>query len=134
MTRKTKGQKEYMKLLQDPRWQKRRLSVFEQASWKCEWCGTGEVNLQVHHGYYDRGRLPWEYPDGALYCLCDNCHERAEKARDAVYRRVGLIHPSHHWELFRLLKELGELLQQDPEALVAAGLGYSPKEGDGAAA
>lgn len=47
-----------MERLQDPRWQRKRLGVLERAGWKCEWCGTGEVNLQVHHGFYEREAMP----------------------------------------------------------------------------
>lgn len=50
-----------------------------------------------------------------------------------MYRKLGFIHPKHHWDLFRLLKELGELLSQDPEALVAAGLGYKSQDDEEAA-
>ena len=47
MTRMTKGQKEYMERLRHPSWQRVRLRVLERAEWKCEGCGTGEVNLTL---------------------------------------------------------------------------------------
>jgi 5-methylcytosine-specific restriction endonuclease McrA len=110
MTRMTKGQKDYMERLRDPRWQRVRLRVLERAEWKCEGCGTGEVNLQVHHGWYERGLMPWEYPDGALYCLCDHCHERAESLRADAYKTLGLIPPWFHAHATVLLHDLQLLL------------------------
>lgn len=32
-------------------------------------------NLHVHHKYYRKGLLAWEYPDEALITLCWDCHE-----------------------------------------------------------
>ena len=110
MARKTKGQREYMELLRDPRWQRNRLAVLERAEWRCEGCGTREVNLQIHHGFYERGRLPWEYPAEALYCLCDGCHERAEGVKAEAQRELGLIPPWHQTHAITLLRELQRLL------------------------
>ncbi len=30
--------------------------------------------LHVHHKYYVKGKLPWEYPNEALVTLCETCH------------------------------------------------------------
>ena len=62
--------------LKRPRWQKKRLKVFERAGWACERCGDVKEELHVHHGfYYDKFRAPWEYPIESLKCLCKICHE-----------------------------------------------------------
>jgi len=37
-------------------------------------------SLEVHHCYYRYGRLPWQYPDGALLALCPHCHKSRTKA------------------------------------------------------
>ena len=113
----------YKKRLANPRWQRRRLEVLERAGWRCEWCGRGDEELQVHHGYYERERHePWRYDSMTLYALCDGCHERAEKARAAVYRKLGYIHPKHYWAVYHLLKDAEELLASDVEALSGAGV------------
>lgn len=112
MTRKTRGQREYRERLRDPRWQKNRLAILERADWRCEGCGTREVNLQIHHGYYERGVMPWEYPAEALYCLCDDCHERAEARKAEAYRELGLIAPWHQAHAVALLRELQRLLAE----------------------
>ncbi len=111
--------KSYTSVLQDPRWQRKRLQVLERANWRCEWCGDGRQNLQVHHGYYGKtdGKLrsPWEVPDNVLYCLCDPCHEKAELARQALYLELGRIHPRHHWHVRQLLQEVQRLIEQGEE-------------------
>ena len=110
MARKTKGQRDYMERLRDPRWQRNRLAILERADWRCEGCGTAEVNLQIHHGWYERGRMPWEYPAEALYCLCDGCHERAESTKAEAYQALGLIPPWHQAHAIALLRDLQQLL------------------------
>jgi len=122
MAKLTKAQREYHERLKDPRWQKKRLGVLERANWACEGCGTQEVNLQIHHGYYEREALPWEYSEEALYCLCDDCHERAEAARAAVYRELGKIAPWHHRHALAVLQELKVALIEYGEAAVAEGV------------
>lgn len=99
-----------MERLQDPRWQRKRLAVLERAGWKCEWCRTDEVNLQIHHGAYRRDAMPWEYPDEMLYCLCDHCHERAEARKAEAYWKLGLVAPWHQAHAVSLLRDLQRLL------------------------
>jgi 5-methylcytosine-specific restriction endonuclease McrA len=75
--------KKYKKLLKDPRWQKKRLKVFERAGWMCERCGDSKSELHVHHTFYD-GRKPWKYPKSSLECLCKSCHEAEHFVSDDV--------------------------------------------------
>jgi hypothetical protein len=69
--------KTYWEKLQDPRWQKKRLQVMENAHFACELCGNAEETLNVHHKQYFKGREPWEYDPNELVCLCKDCHEVA---------------------------------------------------------
>ena len=42
--------------------------------------------LNIHHTYYIKGHMPWEYGDDALVTLCENCHKRRhEKAPIPIY-------------------------------------------------
>ena len=77
-----KTQKQYWQKLQDPRWQRKRLEILNRAEFCCEGCGDSESQLQVHHGYYEKGKEPWEYEDDTLWCLCDKCHETAHRVRN----------------------------------------------------
>jgi len=65
----------YSEKLQDPRWQKIRLQVFERDRWACQVCGDSTSTLNVHHWYYEKGRNPWEYEIDTLSTLCEGCHE-----------------------------------------------------------
>jgi 5-methylcytosine-specific restriction endonuclease McrA len=85
--------KSYSEKLKDPRWQRVRLHVLERSGWKCEGCGATTTTLHVHHGYYERGREPWEYDSQTLWALCEECHEDAEcRKRDFQYEAAHL-HP-----------------------------------------
>ncbi len=64
----------YSEKLKDPRWQKKRLEVFERDNYECQRCFS-EYFLQVHHLRYHRGRDPWEYENEDLIALCDPCHD-----------------------------------------------------------
>lgn len=92
-----KTQKQYWQKLQDPRWQRKRLEILNQAEFCCEGCGDTESQLQVHHGYYEKGKEPWEYEDDTLWCLCDKCHEKAHALKNAIdvalakYRPTSLL-------------------------------------------
>jgi hypothetical protein len=65
----------YMELLKDPRWQKKRLSIFERDEWTCQRCFDSEYTLVVHHMIYIQDKMPWDYPDEYLITLCIDCHE-----------------------------------------------------------
>jgi len=44
----------------------------EQDYQQFEWLHVAELN--VHHTYYQLGRLPWEYPEESLQTYCQPCH------------------------------------------------------------
>lgn len=65
----------YTALLRDPRWQRKRLEIFERDNWSCTKCGEDALELHVHHKEYWPGRLPWEYPNQNFATLCAPCHK-----------------------------------------------------------
>ena len=65
---------EYKDYLNDPRWQKKRLEVFEHDKFKCICCGDDKNRLNVHHLIYYKNKLPWEYELKDIVTLCDKCH------------------------------------------------------------
>lgn len=79
----------YAEKLKDPRWQKRRLEVFNKADWKCEDCGAGDKELQVHHCYYIRSLEPWEHGNDLLICVCPDCHKKRQAKEEAIHVSVG---------------------------------------------
>lgn len=70
----------YAQKLKDPRWQKKRLEVFDRDHWKCRQCGDSESTLHVHHTKYLPGKQPWEYDNRYLLTLCESCHEDEPEA------------------------------------------------------
>lgn len=70
----------YRQKLLDPRWQKKRLSIFERDNWKCSMCDSEDSTLHAHHVYYEYGSDPWDYPDYALITLCAACHDQEHEA------------------------------------------------------
>lgn len=76
--------KAYSDLLRDPRWQQKRLRIFERDGWQCRRCGDSSSELQVDHRYYVRGKKPWEYEDDALQTLCAPCHLAISEERGQV--------------------------------------------------
>lgn len=58
----------------------------ERAGWKCEICGKDSVTLNVHHVSY-HGE-PWDAPDNALQCLCEDCHTDHHNGDKVLYIRA----------------------------------------------
>jgi hypothetical protein len=81
----------YQEQLQDPRWQARRDHILTRDNWECQnpRCPGTSNHLHVHHRWYGRGRMPWQYPDEALITLCDVCHH-AEHFRPSTWLDVVL--------------------------------------------
>lgn len=71
--------KTYSELLRDPRWQRKRLEVFQRDKFCCLMCGSNEDTLHVHHLKYCKN--PWDVSNDELQTLCFLCHEVAELAK-----------------------------------------------------
>jgi hypothetical protein len=67
--------KSYKDKLLDPRWQKKRLQIFEKENFTCQYCGDKDSTLHVHHLHYRKNENPWDIEDSALLCVCSDCHE-----------------------------------------------------------
>jgi hypothetical protein len=65
----------YALKLKDPRWQRKRLEIFNRDGFACRFCGNKESTLHVHHLQYQWGKDPWDYESGHLLTLCADCHE-----------------------------------------------------------
>lgn len=65
---------DYAQQIKSPKWQRLRLEVMDANGFQCQVCGEDNKELNVHHPYYLRGALIWEYPAKDLQCLCYDCH------------------------------------------------------------
>jgi len=88
----------YQKKLLDPRWQKKRLEIFQRDGWRCQSCGDTQSTLHVHHRWYERDCQPWEHDPEALVTLCATCHQ--DETEDRPYfenylletlRKIGFL-------------------------------------------
>jgi len=91
--------KTYSEKLKDPRWQKKRLEIFNRDKWKCKLCGDTETTLNVHHKEYVNGKDPCEYESEKLITLCEHCHKEIEEEKN-VYVNFDLIkiYKSVNWK------------------------------------
>lgn len=69
------SKEEYHKALKHPKWQKKRLRVFQRDNWRCTKCRDTETELHVHHLKYTK-KYPWNEPMINLTTLCSNCHRK----------------------------------------------------------
>ena len=105
----------YWELLRHPKWQRKRLAIMERADFKCENCDNDDETLNVHHSYYEKGLMPWDYPDESLHCLCETCHKAAQDLMTALHRQIGQVSDSLE-ELYGF--SLALQMASDPEVVV----------------
>ncbi len=106
-------QSSYSQKLRSPKWQRKRLQIFERDNWKCKSCGSGDNNLQVHHLKYTPGKEPWEYEDHLLVTYCDICHETEHMIGDSI--RVSLIELIRETPIYiKPVSQLCVLIESDP--------------------
>lgn len=64
----------YEEKLLHPRWQKKRLEIFNRDKFSCVCCKDKGTTLHVHHTLYIDGYEPWDYPNHTLFTYCERCH------------------------------------------------------------
>lgn len=117
---------EYAKMLLDPRWQRKRLEILERDGWACTICGDKEKTLHVHHMHYLYGAAPWEYENGYLSTLCEDCHEEegACKKNEIETLRCAMaqarMHSSEIADLVQLVIELSNLFKRPAKEALGA--------------
>ena len=75
-TRQNKMNKEdYNEALKSPQWISKTKVIKERDNYKCTKCPCKD-NLEVHHTYYLKDRMPWDVPDDCLVTLCRTCHQK----------------------------------------------------------
>lgn len=90
--------RDYAELLLDPRWQRRRLEVFDRDGWACLRCKNKLVTLHAHHEYCDDALNfyplylnPWEYPLETIKTLCDDCHRERHEIRNIAKEMTAKV-------------------------------------------
>lgn len=113
----------YSEKLKDPRWQRKRLEILNRDGFTCCHCGDTESTLNIHHHYYEKKKMPWDYPDGALITLCEHCHKSAEAKKEKIIKAIA--NPFVMDALAVFCEMNLELLQS-----VQLAFGYGPEDED----
>lgn len=87
----------YQKQWKDPRWQKKRLEIFNRDDFTCKNCSRKDAELNVHHLYYVKGEKPWECEDRALVTLCSACHEEWHRLKAMLDKKTGFLTAELEW-------------------------------------
>ena len=74
--------KSYSEKLKDPRWQKKRLEIFQRDNFTCQKCGSTDNTLVVHHFEYSGN--PWEAENEKLITVCEICHTVIEGIKNTL--------------------------------------------------
>ena len=84
-------QTSYSEKLKDPRWQKKRLEIFQRDDFTCRRCKCKDKTLHVHHNVYIDGIYdPWMYDDILLITLCGDCHKYEEANKEKAIDELML--------------------------------------------
>lgn len=105
----------YSERLKDPRWQKKRLEIFERDDWQCRVCRDKTSTLHVHHKIYS-GYFPWEADDKYLVTLCENCHDR-EKYDPYNLIDTAIKNGSYRVHIYELLLRVNLRIKGESEPL-----------------
>ena len=71
----------YSEKLKHPKWQERRLRVFERDEFCCSLCKSCDKTLHVHHLRYGNYNNPWDSELEDLTTVCELCHSVYEYAK-----------------------------------------------------
>lgn len=106
----------YADQLKSPKWQKKRLEIMERDNFTCTSCGDTESQFHVHHGYYEKGLMLWEYNNDTLHTLCFGCHSEAHSVLNVLKEQIGELELVSLYDLMYLLDLIKE--QDNPRRFV----------------
>lgn len=120
----------YSELLQDPRWQAKRLTILSRDNYTCRQCSATNTELHVHHHVYLTGHLPWEYEDEYLITLCAKCHQNEEtlKSLDSIIVEHLLCQGITRQQMLDIITAITRRLQNHPLASVLSSLTEAPEK------
>lgn len=95
----------YQEQLKHPLWQKKRLEVLEGWGFKCHECGSTEKQLHVHHPFYKKDAMLWEYEASDLKCLCADCHKELHELEGQIRLLISFMN-------FKEKRKLGNCILQ----------------------
>ena len=112
----------------------------ERDEFTCRHCRSKGKTLNVHHHFYKKGAMPWDYEDIDLITLCENCHEILERQLSFVTREISRSRSllgSMQWFLPMMqigtdgtLFEVGHYLSQFMESIMTMNMGMIDMDDD----
>lgn len=78
-----------------PNWQKKRLEIFKRDKFKCVLCESKNKTLHVHHRYYKRAVMIWDYDNKCYLTVCQGCHEYLHEVQDILNEELSKIDPMY---------------------------------------
>ncbi len=93
----------YVDKLKDPRWQKKRLEIFERDNFICSFCGENKKTLHVHHLKYIPESNPWESKNEDLETLCEDCHLEVQGEKRKLKEIINELNTHGLYKLLDLL-------------------------------
>lgn len=96
----------YHQQIKHPLWQKKRLEVLEFHNFQCQECRAKEEELHVHHPFYKRGAMIWDYDKTELDCLCHKCHKDAHSWDERFKKKLALAPLNHKRQALAYLETL----------------------------
>lgn len=96
----------YSEQLKHPKWQRKRLEIFERDNYTCLLCKSNENQLSVHHGFYMNTFKLWDYPNESLFTLCIECHNHVTQQSNVIKRELGFLPTELFLEFSEILKLL----------------------------
>lgn len=96
----------YSDQLKHPKWHRKRLEILERDNYKCRECGRSDLKLHIHHGYYKKGVMAWDYDNKYLHTLCEKCHKDYHYFLDKLMELSGEMLPSAIQYLYKILESI----------------------------
>jgi hypothetical protein len=109
----------YSEKLRDPRWQSVRVDILNRDNHTCQWCGSVDDVLHIHHLYYEKDKEPWEADYRYLITICEYCHEEHHiKLKDYISELVNCLGKFKYsaidiHKLVVLLSEINKIQKED---------------------
>lgn len=94
----------YAQQIKHPNWQRKRLEVLEYYNFECMECGAKESTLNIHHPFYKRGAMIWQYEIEELQCLCEKCHKEEHAIDEQIKKLLSETYADNKLRILGQLK------------------------------
>lgn len=93
----------YKEQIKHPLWQKKRLEILNEKGFQCQMCGAEDKQLHVHHKFYKKGAMIWDYESEDLLVLCSDCHASIHAKKELLKKLIDTIDIYQFENLYSLI-------------------------------